>query len=280
MSPIRIGADYSGGRLERFAEFRSAFALTRTIDVWLPPGYDDAGAMRYPVIYMHDGQNLFEPTIAFIGVDWGIDEAIVRLMAEGATQGAIVVGVWNTEERRREYMPEQPLLAPEARQVALEFRRQHAGAPISDAYLRMLVEEVRPLIDDFYRAHPDRDHTLIMGSSMGGLISLYATCEYPDIYGRAGCLSTHWSIGGSQLVQAMAEMLPHPGSHRFYFDYGTETVDALYEPFQLEMDHAMERTGYVRGKDWITQKFDGAEHSERAWRARVEIPLRYLLAGL
>jgi predicted alpha/beta superfamily hydrolase len=279
MSPIRFDAR-SDGRLERFPDFRSTYAPTRHIDVWLPPGYDASGAKRYPVLFMHDGQNLFDPADTRIGVDWDIDQAVTRLMAEGVTEGAIVVGLWNTAERRREYMPEQPLQTPGARMVAAEFRQEHAGPPISDAYLRMLVEEVRPLVDDYYRTLTDRDHTLIMGSSMGGLVSLYAICEYPDIFGRAGCVSTHWSIGGSILVQGMAAMLPAPRVHRIYFDYGTETLDALYEPFQLEMDQRMVDAGYQRGQDWVTLKFEGAEHSERAWRERADIPLRFLLEGL
>jgi predicted alpha/beta superfamily hydrolase len=112
---------------------------------------------------------------------------------------------------------------------------------------------------------------------MGGLISLYALTEYPSVFGRAGCVSTHWPIGGSLLVDYFGNVLPRPGDHRIYFDYGTETIDADYEPYQLRMDALMQAAGYERGADWITQKFEGAEHSERAWRARVDVPLKFLL---
>lgn len=114
---------------------------------------------------------------------------------------------------------------------------------------------------------------------MGGLISLYALCTHHDVFGAAGCLSTHWPIGGSYLVQAISDLLPRPGVHRIYYDYGTATLDAEYEPFQLEMDHCMEMAGYRRDIDWVTRKFLEADHSEAAWRTRVDIPLAFLLQG-
>ena len=114
---------------------------------------------------------------------------------------------------------------------------------------------------------------------MGGLVSLYALCQYPQVFGGAGCLSTHWPIGGMELVDGMAAMLPAPGRHRLYFDYGTATLDAQYEPFQTAMDGRMAAAGYRRDEDWFILKFEGAEHTEAAWRARVETPLRFLLGG-
>lgn len=269
---------YSGGRLERYAAFSSAFVDARPVDVWLPPGYDSAAAHVYPVIYMHDGQNLFEPSVAFAGVDWGIDEALARLIAQGVTAGAIVVGVWNVAERRREYMPQKPLAIPSVREAA----RLYTGEPDfdawSDRYLRFLVEELKPTIDAAYRTASARTNTFVMGSSMGGLISLYALCEYPAVFGGAGCVSTHWPIGADALVDWFGAALPAPGAHRIYFDYGTATLDARYEPFQHMMDRHMTAAGYRHGVDWTTRKFEGAEHSETSWRQRAEIPLRFLLS--
>jgi predicted alpha/beta superfamily hydrolase len=126
---------------------------------------------------------------------------------------------------------------------------------------------------------PERDNTLIMGSSMGGLASLYVLCEFPETFGRAGCLSTHWPIGGEALIAYLRQALPRPGAHRLYFDYGTETVDAAYEPHQRQVDAVLRAAGYREGVDWLTLKFAGAEHSERAWSARVHIPLQFLLEG-
>lgn len=268
---------YSGGQLLRYAAFPSENIKPRPVDVWLPPGYDDGDDARYPVIYMHDGQNLFEPGLAFAGVDWGIDEALVRLMREGTVGGTIVVAPWNTERRRSEYMPQKPLAAPALREQARRFVAENGTLPFSDYYLRFLVEELKPFVDASYRTLPQRDMTSIMGSSMGGLVSFYALCEYPAVFGAAACVSTHWLIGEEPLVDWFAAALPAPGTHRLYFDYGTETLDAQYEPYQRRMDGHMAAAGYMSGVDWATHRVEGAEHSEVSWRERAEIPLAFLL---
>ena len=270
---------YSGGQLLRYAPFPSENIKPRPVDIWLPPGYDDGDDTRYPVIYMHDGQNLFEPGLAFAGVDWGIDEAIVRLMHAGKTGGAIVVAPWNSARRRSEYMPQKPLATPALREQARHFAAENGALPYSDLYLRFLVEELKPFVDATYRTRPGRNTTSVMGSSMGGLISLYALCEYPRVFGAAACVSTHWPIGEDPLVDWFENALPAPGTHRIYFDYGTETLDAHYEPYQARMDGHVEAAGYRRGVDWETLKFEGAEHSEVSWRERAEIPLAFLLGN-
>jgi predicted alpha/beta superfamily hydrolase len=196
------------GVVQRHRDFTSLKMPARYVDVWLPLGYVADATARYPVIYMHDGQNLFDPATSYGGIDWGIDETITRLMGAGKTGGAIVVGIWNTPQRRAEYMPQKPfgaspLLALRAMWAFWSWLR-----PGSDAYLRFLVGEVKPLIDSAYRTLPGRDHTFVMGSSMGGLISLYALEEYPQVFGGAGCLSTHWPAGGNRLVDAMGAALP------------------------------------------------------------------------
>jgi predicted alpha/beta superfamily hydrolase len=262
--------------VRRHDPFLSQYVQSRPVDVWLPPGYDEGDA-RYPVIYMHDGQNLFDPATSFSGVDWGIDEALTGLMRDGFP-GAVVVGVWNTGVNRwREYMPEKFVRRSLKQRLRALFTSRLRGAPYSDAYLKFLVEEVKPFIDGLYRTLSDRAHTSVMGSSLGGLISLYALEEYPEVFGGAGCVSTHWPAGGEALVDAMADALPRPGQHRLYFDYGTETTDAEYEPLQRRMDHYLEASGYTRGVDWLTERYPGADHSERAWRERAALPLRFLL---
>ncbi|MBI5964286.1 MAG: alpha/beta hydrolase [Chloroflexi bacterium] len=259
---------------QRHENFSSQFVEPRHVDVWCPPGYDEGGA--YPVIYMHDGQNLFAPSLAFGGVDWGVAEAMTRLTMKGM-RGAIIVGIWNAGIRWREYMPqkhyENSLSTPMKEQVLLK----SISNPISDCYLRFLVEELKPFIDSTYRTKPGQHDTFIMGSSMGGLISLYGISEYPNVFGGAGCVSTHWTAGGDELVNAMAAMLPDPATHKLYFDFGTKTLDNDYEPFQRKMDSYLAKAGYVENKNWLTLKFDGAEHSEKSWRERVEIPFAFLL---
>lgn len=219
---------------------------------------------------------MFDPPITYSGVDWGMDEAVERLIDEGYVPGMIVVGIWNTPLRELEYMPLKPLFKPGFR--AFLRRSTLRELPISDAYLKFIVDEVKPFIDSHYRTLPDQAHTFVMGSSMGGLISAYALSEYPHIFGGAGCISTHLMAAGSLLVDYFGEALPKAGSHKLYFDYGTLGVDAPYEYYQKKLDQYLVRLGYRFGEDWITQKFVGGDHSERSWRTRVHIPLKLFLS--
>jgi predicted alpha/beta superfamily hydrolase len=226
---------------------------------------------------MHDGQNLFDASLSFTGVPWAVDRALVQIMAATGHTGTLVVGIWNTAERRREYLPERPFRDPGAAVVLEQFCEINGGLPFSDAYLRFIVDDLKPLIDQSYRTLSDQANTMIMGSSMGGLISLYALTEYPTVFGGAGCLSTHWPIGGEVLVDYFGKVLPAADQHRLYFDYGTRDLDAAYEPYQLRFDQYLAAAGYRRGHNWMTEKFVGAGHSEQAWQDRVQLPLRFLL---
>lgn len=281
----------SSGRLVKYEAFASTHADPRNITVWLPEGYD-GGTDRYAVLYMHDGQNLFEADTSYGGQEWGIDEALTRMMAEGKARKTIVVGIWNTPKRWLEYYPAEAF-----RRLPEEMRKDFTAAtgspPLSDGYLRFIVEELKPFIDKTYRTLPDRANTTIMGSSMGGLISLYAAVRYPDVFAAAGCVSTHWPMGqpddktplGIQRLNAMVDGMMglvadgvRPSGPRIYFDFGTTTLDSYYEPYQRRVDGLMEKAGFTRGRNWMTEKFEGAAHNEVSWRERVHIPLAFLLA--
>lgn len=266
------------GFVTRHTHWSAPAGTPRTVDVWCPPAYATS-TTRYPVIYLHDGKWLFDSAWLDGGIDWGIDEAMMRLITDNHVPGAIVVGVWTTSQQRAcEYMPQKPMELPEARPLLDRFRVDEGGDPASDQYLAFLVKEVKPFIDQTYRTLPDQRHTSIMGSSMGGLISLYALVEYPATFGGAGCLSTHWPIGERLLVEYLGRALPPAGSHRLYFDYGTIGLDATYEPYQRQMDSFVRAAGYVQEGDWVTRKVEGGEHTEAAWRVRVHRPLEFLLA--
>jgi predicted alpha/beta superfamily hydrolase len=264
------------GIMEHFENFYSRYVDFRNVDVWHPPEYEKSD-IRHPVLYMHDGQNIFDHPAAFGGESWRVDLAMNQLIEEGKVRGALVVGVWNSPTRWREYMPQKPYEAPALQKHHRFILERAGGPPVSDFYLKFLVEELKPFIDKRYRTLPDRQNTFVMGSSMGGLISLYAISEYPQVFGGAGCVSTHWSAAREELVDEMARCLPDPATHRLYFDYGTETLDAEYEPYQQRMDEHLRRAGYRERENWMTRKFEGAEHSERSWRERVHIPLEFLL---
>jgi len=264
------------GELQLIPNFPSEFVSPRNISLWLPPGYGSEPDQAYRVIYAHDGQNLFDPQTAFVGVDWGLDEALCRLLAAGDSDQTLVVGIWNSPERYREYDPQRVyseyLTAPE--QIA--YAKQY-GRPLADRYLKFIVKELKPFIDSHYRTLPAMSDTLLLGSSMGGLISAYALCEYPEVFGAAACLSTHWPAVKGRMADYLTDRLPDPQSHRFYFDYGTETIDAQYEPLQRQVDAVLRASGYRDGSNWLTRKFAGEDHSERAWRRRIDIPLSFLL---
>lgn len=261
------------GQITTIANFASQYVSSRQIDIWQPDAPPADGG--YAVLYMHDGQNLFDalphPDDAS-RVQWGVDTALSHLLAAGRVVPTIVVGVWNSPTRWSDYMPQKAL-----NEAALDAFTRMAGPPQADNYLRMLVEELKPLIDARYPTRRDAAHTAIMGSSMGGLISLYALCEYPAVFGAAGCVSTHWVAGDGVVVDYVTHALPPAGRHRLYFDYGTEDVDAPYAPWQQRVDAHLAAAGYRPGVDWLTLRHEGEGHHERWWRARLATPLTFLL---
>lgn len=281
----------SAGQVLRYEQFPSQFVAARNVDIWLPDGYDAGSA--YPVLYMHDGQMLYDSTTTWNKQEWMVDEVVGRLIEEQAIPPCIVVGIWNGDaDRHADYFPQKPFESlPQAYQDSLlELGEREGGTPLfskpvqSDGYLRFIVEELKPYIDSTFATAPERAHTFIAGSSMGGLISMYALCEYPEMFSGAACLSTHW-VGTfstennpipAAFVAYLRQNLPDPAHHRLYFDYGTETLDALYEPYQLQVDTVMMEKGYT-DSNWQSLKFEGTDHSERAWQERLHIPLEFLL---
>lgn len=276
MTSTELPLSDGSGTIQRHSNFPSRYIDSRPVDVWLPPGYHANSQARFPVLYMHDGQFLFDPSPAYGRVDWGIDEAITKLSTQGVIPETIVVGIWNSPQRWREYMP-QKAFAKAGRAMRAKFLQKAGGQSYSDDYLRFLVNELKPFIDLTYHSRPEQEYTLVMGSSLGGLISLYAISEYPQVFTGAGCLSTHWPAGENFLVDFMGKNLPDPAGHRLYFDYGTLGLDVDYEPFQQRMDKHLRAAGYTPGKSCLTRKFTGADHNEASWRERVDIPLAFLM---
>jgi len=253
------------GSVDSYQDVPSAYVPARNIDVWLPPSYATDPKRRYPVLYMHDGQNLFDPSMSFTGIDWDVDGTMTKLIDAHRVREAIVVAISNTPLRGNEYMPAKAA-SPEQRAYVL-----------SDGYLRFIVQELKPAIDATYRTKPAREDTMVMGSSMGGLISAYAMSEYPDVFGAAGGMSTHWPANDGAVIDYLAAHLPARRTHRFYFDHGTATLDAGYAPYQQRMDAILREAGWREDRAFMSREFPGAEHNERAWRDRLEVPLQYLL---
>jgi enterochelin esterase-like enzyme len=280
----------STGKLSRISDFKSEYIDARNIDVWLPDGYSTTE--KYAVLYMHDGQMLFDASTTWNKQAWEADEVAGKLIAEGSTQKFIIVGVSNNSLKRHpEYFPQKPFesLTPIEKdtvtaQLQKAGRTKEVFKPISDLYLKFLVTELKPYIDKNYATYSDKDHTFIAGSSMGGLISLYAICEYPDVFGGAACLSTHWpgtfaTINNpvpTAFTKYLQLHLPNPKTHKIYFDYGDQTLDAMYPKLQEKVDTLMIAKGYT-SHQWITKFFPGKDHSEKSWHERLAIPLTFLM---
>ena len=273
----------AGGRIDRINNFPSKNIQPRNVDICIPASYSPS--KKYAVLYMHDGQMLFDSANNWNHQEWQADETMAKGIAENKWQECIIVGIWNNGAfRHSEYFPEKPIAyLPQAFRDTL-IKKDLKGKPQSDNYLLFLVNELKPYVDSHYSTYTDAPHTFIAGSSMGGLISMYAICEYPAVFGGAACLSTHWPgtlpIGKGECPDAflnyLTTHLPDPKNHKIYFDYGTATLDSFYKPFQLRADAIMKAKGYS-SKNWITREFVGADHSERAWSQRLDIPFYFLL---
>lgn len=285
-------AQVSAGTLIDLGIINSKFSDPRHVQVWLPSTYSPNGR-KFAVLYMHDGQNLFDKKTAGYGMEWEIDEHLDALIRAGKVRPTIVVGIWNTPKRLQEYVPSKAfnLLPPQYRE---KVRALYGGDPLSDNYLKFIVRELKPMIDARFNVKKDARNTTIMGSSMGALISLYAICEYPRTFGAAGMMSTHWPLFlkpdgtpisdeeyetvSSAFERYLSSALPDPRSHKLYFDHGSETLDANYARYQKRIDSVVARRGYREGRNWMTRSFPGQKHNEVSWASRVSIPLEFLLA--
>lgn len=271
------------GVLHRIDSFPSNYVKPRPVDVWLPSNYSKE--KKYAVLYMHDGQMLFDASTTWNKQEWKVDETLDSLSKAGTIKETIVVAIWNIAAlRNSNYFPEKVYgkLSQKDRDslTAVGKRGGWINTINSDNYLKFIVEEVKPYVDANYSTLSDAENTSIMGSSRGGLISLYAICEYPEVFGAAACLSTHWIGTYSNIdnqipevfMEYLSNSLPNPLENKIYFDYGTETLDALYLPYQDSITEIIKEKGYQ-----FNIEFEGHDHSEISWSKRLYMPLEYLL---
>ena len=269
-----------------YKNFPSKFVSSRNIEVWLPDGYDSSKAL--PALYMFDGQNIFHGKKGWIenkyNHGWQVDETLDSLFLTGIAPKLIVIGIFNTGiKRRSEYMPAKPKDEIEKRILKAEKWEQEEYKKYgitSDQFLKFIVEELKPFIDANYKTIKERENTFLAGSSMGGLISLYAICEYPNIFGGAACLSTHWPALDGVFIEYLKTNIPNPKNHKIYFDYGTSGLDNKYEPYQLLVDSLMVINGYKKNKNWLTKKFIGEDHNEDFWRDRFHYPIEFFFKNI
>lgn len=277
----------SSGSIKRVENFPSKFVQTRNVDVWLPDNYSED--KKYSVLYMHDGQMLFDSTSTWNKQEWKVDEWASKMMKDGLTSDFIVVAMWNISEIRwQDYFPEKAFdyLSEKVRDSLIDqgAKNNFEVKFNADNYLKFITEEVKPYIDANYSVLTEREHTFISGSSMGGLISMYAICEYPDVFGGAACISTHWPGASTEeynpipaaFFEYMRSNVPEAGSHLWYFDFGTETLDQFYPQYEDEVNQLFQNKGYTK-MNFVNLKFEGMDHSENSWNQRLDVPLTFLL---
>lgn len=226
--------------------------------VWLPPGYDAEKTRRYSVIYMQDGQNIFDPVTSAFGVDWSIDETADELIRKESIEPVIIVGTYNTSDRMKEYTPGDK----------------------GTAYMDFVVKTVKPFIDQTYRTRTDRKHTIVGGSSAGGTISFMLVWEHPDVFSKAICMSPAFkslSAGGWDYTRIVRESNGKKKPVFFYIDNGGIGLDSQLQPGIDEMLTALKAKGYQEGKDFIFLHDPTAKHFEADWAKRFPNALKLVL---
>lgn len=221
--------------------------LPRDVQVWLPPSYERQPRRRYPVLYMHDGQQVFDPSTSTHGVTWGVAETIARLADEETLREAIVVAMNCTARRGEEY----------------------GAGPDGERYMDFVVHKVKPFIDETYRTLPNREHTAVMGASMGGLISFLLVWKHNDVFSMAGCLSPAFFLNFRELRRD--DWPKRPTS--IYIDNGGPGIEQMLQAGCDIMLETLPAKGFKLGRDLFWVKDPEAEHSEAAWAERVWMPL-------
>jgi enterochelin esterase-like enzyme len=255
------------GALELFADCPSQFLPNgHDVVVCLPPGYHDEPGRRYPVLYLHDGQNVFHdfPRSPF-GVQWGIDSTMKELVRDGMIEPVILVGIGNAgRDRIDEYTPTRDA-------------RHDAGGK-ADRYARMLIEEIKPFIDGRYRTLSDAFNTGVGGSSLGGLLSLYLGIAHPNVFGKVAVLSPSVWWDDRWIVRRLVERPVHPSNMRVWLDVGT------HEPKMVKsvrlLNRALLKAGWRPGFDLVYHEAEGHGHNEKSWGERSSMFLVYLFSAV
>jgi len=226
----------------------------RDIIIWLPPSYKLALQNRkdsrkhYPVLYMHDGQNIMDPKTSYAGMDWCVDETLTKLINQNKVEEIIVVGIYNSADRLSEYSDSEK----------------------GQNYMKFIIDELKPFIDAEYRTLADKENTAVMGSSMGGLISFLITWNYPDVFSKAGCLSSSFYYHDDMAIKLVKDYSGPKKNIKIYIDHGEDGLVRGQKMFC-----ALNKKGYLIGSDIDYYYAPGAEHNEKEWAARLERPLLF-----
>ena len=266
--------ELAGGKLKTYT-FEN-----HPVIVWVP---GDVGP-ETPVLVMHDGHNLFDPATSTFGATWGLLDALRDRKPGGARirgdRKPLIIGVTYVDgdgtKRGLEYGPEDIWRARPhlAKQIPSEWNTK---GPLGNSYHKLIAETILPTIAAEFGVELARERTAMGGSSMGALTSLYGLIKYPEVYGTALAYSTHWPLGGNEVIDEYVARLPEPGTHRVWSDGGTIELDALYAPYQAYFKERMTAKGYREGVDYIEASYPNTGHSELWWAGRVEHPINWWL---
>jgi hypothetical protein len=261
----------------------------RKVLIWLPSNYNPK--VKYATIYMHDGQMLFDATTTWNKKEWRVDETADSLISNGITRPFIVVGIYNDPPNRyAEFFPQQTAEYMDTAYVNKLKKTLWNGELRADYYLEWMTKELIPFVESTYNvSHKSADRFLI-GSSMGGLISLYGLTQKPKTFGGAACLSIHTPMINFQMTgdDAMNQLvlpfnaylskkLPSPNKVKIYIDRGTETLDANYGPYHEVLINTLQSCGYQTGPNFLPLVWDKTGHDEVPWANRLAVPIKFLL---
>lgn len=235
------------GRVKYIKNIEFEGISKRDIIIWLPPSYDKNKKKKYPVLYMHDGQNIIDPLTSTFGTDWQVDETADSLIRQNRMKEIIIVGIYNTRNRTSEY----------------------SHNDTGRAYMNFIVKKLKPMIDSEYRTLSDRKNTAVMGSSMGGLISLMLAWEHPDVFSMAGCLSPAFKIDRFNYLPYIENFKGKKKKIKLYIDNGGVGLEKRLQPGITETIELLNKKGYRTGKEIMWYLDENAEHNEAAWASRV-----------
>lgn len=249
------------GQITGKVEFHKNFVIDklkpRDIFVWLPPNYETEKERRFPVLYMHDGQNLVDPRTSNTFIDWQVDETADSLIRNGEMESIIIVGINNTSDRAEEYNKTR----------------------LGELYMKLIVDHIKPFVDKNYRTLPDRLNTAVGGSSMGGLISFILAWDYPIVFSKAACFSPAFKFRDFNYVKEVEKYSGKKKNLMFYIDNGGVGLESVLQPGIDEMITALKNKGYTENKDFFLFIDKDAEHNEAAWAKRMWRPLKLFYAN-
>jgi predicted alpha/beta superfamily hydrolase len=257
----------AGGTMHRF-DFDE-----HRVDVWVPKDVSPTTS----VLVMHDGRNIFDEDETFTGKTW---EVLPAIRDEVRTEAPVVVAVWGLSDftRLRELAPQAVLdQHPEIWNVVPEEYEADRGPGMGDAYVSLIADAILPFVAEKFELQLDPARTAVMGSSMGGLMSMYAMSKRPEVFGTAICFSTHWPFGGELMVEKLTELLPSGENHRLWTDSGTIELDASYPPLHNRAAELIRQKGYQEPENLVAAIYPETGHHESYWARRVAEALNWWL---